>query len=137
MDTVHLILQTVPETTIALNEDKPTAPNAALCMMCDYNKMIFFDSLKQGGALAWVQDEMRCFRHNFQVKFCLDTESSEPAKFLSHTKSGPYNKLDILLKPQINTSPPKKIITLQMRRRTMSSVGSKRKRSNILDVADE
>lgn len=190
MDAVHLILQVAPETTIALNEDKPTAPNTALSILCDYNKLLFFDALSNANALAWVQDEMRSFSNNFpeemkvstvmgnmqlelakekdsefstftysctdiiykdhmncsnhiyirvhdQVKFCCDTESSEPAKFLSHAKSGPYNTLDILLKPQSSTSPPKKILTLQMRRGAMSSVGSKRKRPNILDVADE
>jgi len=190
MDAVHLILQIAPETTIALNEDKPTAPNTALSILCNYNKLLFFDALSNANALAWVQDEMRCFSHNFpeemkvstvmgnmqlelakekdsefstftysctdiiykdhlncsnhiyirvhdQVKFCCDTESSEPAKFLSHAKSGPYNTLDILLKPQSSTSPPKKILTLQMRRGAMSSVGSKRKRPNILDVAEE
>lgn len=190
MDAIHLLLQAAPETTIALNEDKPTAPNTALSILCDYNKLLFFDALSNANAHAWMQDEMRCFSHNFpeemkvstvignmqlelakekdtefstftyccndviykdhlncsnqiyirvhdQVKFCCDTESSEPAKFLSHAKSGPYNTLDILLKPQSSTSSPKKILTFQMRRGAMSSVGSKRKRPNIMDVADE
>jgi hypothetical protein len=64
MDAVVLLLQTAPETTIALNEDKPTAPNTALCLVCDYNKLLLLDNLKAAGAIAWVQDEMRCFSHN-------------------------------------------------------------------------
>ena len=64
MDAVVLLLQTAPETTIALNEDKPTAPNTALCLVCDYNKLLLLDALKAAGAIAWVQDEMRCFSHN-------------------------------------------------------------------------
>lgn len=189
LDAIYLILQTAPETTVALNEDKPTAPNTALCMLCDYNKLLFFDALAHAGALAWVQDEMRCFSHNFpeemkvstvignmnlelakekdsefstftycctdfiykdhlnsshfiyirvhdQVRFCCDTESSEPAKFLSHAKPGPYNTLEFMLKPQNSTSSPKTILTMQMRRGAMSNVGSKRKRPNILDTPD-
>jgi len=184
-DAVHLILQTAPETTIALNEDKPPPPNTALCMLCDYNKLLFFDALSQSNSLAWVQDEMQSFSHNFseemkvstvignmqlelakakdsefstftycctdsvykdhlncshhiyirvhdQVKFCCDTESSEPAKFLSHAKPGPYNTLEIMSKPQNSTAPPKTILTMQLRRGAMSTVGSKRKRPNIL-----
>jgi hypothetical protein len=61
MDAVVLLLQTAPETTIALNEDKPTAPNTALCLVCDYNKLLLLDNLKAAGAISWVQDEMRCF----------------------------------------------------------------------------
>jgi hypothetical protein len=67
-----------------------------------------------------------------QVKFCCDTESSEPAKFLSHAKPGPYNTLEIMSKPQNSTAPPKTILTMQLRRGAMSTVGSKRKRPNIL-----
>lgn len=190
MDAVYLILQTAPETTIALNEDKPTAPNTALSILCDYNKLLCFDALKNAGALAWVQDEMRAFAQNTpedlkvstvignmklelakakdsefgtftycctdiiykdhlncahhiyiciheEVQVCRDTDlSCEPAKFISHAKPGQYNQLDIMLKPQNNTSPPKTILSLQMRRGAMSNVGSKRKRPNILDVAD-
>ena len=65
-DAVLLLLQTAPETTIALNDDKPTAPNTALCLLCDYNKLLFLDALKHAGALAWVQDEVRSISNNFQ-----------------------------------------------------------------------
>ena len=195
MDAVCLILQTAPETTIALNEDRPTAPNTALCMLCDYNKLLFFDALTQAGALAWVQDEMRSFSHNFPEEMkvstvmgnmqlelakekdsefstftycCTDvvykdhlncsnhiyvrihekvllhdspkfvcTTTDPAAKFISHARPGPCNAVDIMLKQQSSASPPKTILTLQMRRGAMSSVGSKRKRPNILEVMDD
>jgi hypothetical protein len=72
-DAVHLILQTAPETTIALNEDKPPPPNTALCMLCDYNKLLFFDALSQSNAVAWVQDEMQSFSHNFSEEMKVST----------------------------------------------------------------
>jgi len=87
------------------------------------------------------KDHLNCsnfiyIRVHDQVRFCCDTESSEPAKFLSHAKSGPYNTVEFMLKPQNSTSPPKTILTMQMRRGAMSAVGSKRKRPNIMDEID-
>ena len=186
MDAVCLVLQTAPESTIALNDDKPTAPNTALCLLCDYNKLLSLHALKDVRVVAWMQDNMRCFSQNApedmksatvidnmqlemardkdshfstltytctdiiykdhlscphhiyirmheEVKVCSDPElSCEPAKFISHSKPGPYNTLDVMLKPQNSTAPPQKILSLQMRRGAMSAVGSKRKRPNIL-----
>jgi hypothetical protein len=192
LDAVSLILQTAPETTIALNDDKPTAPNTALCLLCDYNKLLFLDALKHVGALAWVQDEMRCFSHNvpeamqvatvignMQLELakekdsafstftytCTDTVYTDHAntahhvyvriheevhvghgpdtpcgcapKFIAHERPGPCNAVDIMLKPQNSAAPAKKVISLQMRRGAMSSVGSKRKRPNLLQDIDE
>jgi hypothetical protein len=178
---LRLLLQTAPETTIAINEDKPPPPNTALYVLCDYNKLLLFDALKDDAIVSWVQDNLRSgssdskvfgnmhlevgrahdspncpfgkltytctdfvykdhasvmhhiyIRVHDQVKFCCDTESSEPAKFLSHAKPGPYNTLEIMSKPQNSTAPPKTILTMQLRRGAMSTVGSKRKRPNIL-----
>ena len=88
------------------------------------------------------KDHLNCAHHIYiciheEVQVCCDTDlSGEPAKFISHAKPGQYNQLDITLKPQNNASPPKTILSLQMRRGAMSNVGSKRKRPNILDVGD-
>ena len=183
-DAVVLLLQTAPETTIALNEDKPTAPNTALCLLCDYNKLLFLDALKHSGALAWVQDEMRCFAHktaeeiqvataigNMQLVLVKDKDSEfstftytctdvvykdhantahhiyvriheevhNPggddeftSKTISHGRSGPCNKIHILLKPNNSPAPPTELLALQMRRGSMSMLGSKRKRPNLL-----
>jgi hypothetical protein len=188
LDAVSLVLQTAPETTVALNDDRPTAPNTALCLLCDYNKLLFLDALKHAGALAWVQDEMRAFRNipedtkmqtaigNMQLELAKGSDSSfctltysctdyiykdhadtahhvyiriheevhvhnspnflhkleSAPKFISHEKSGPCNTVDILLKPQSGSAPAQQILSLQMRRGAMSSVGSKRKRPNLL-----
>ena len=188
-DAVVLLLQTAPETTIALNEDKPTAPNTALCLLCDYNKLLFLDALKHSGALAWVQDEMRSFAHNFPEELkvsmtvgnmqlelakerdcevstftytCTDVIYKDHAntahhiyirihevvnadylpglestcestpKFISHERRGPYNKVSIMLKQHNSSAPPTELLSLQMRRGSMSMVGSKRKRPNLL-----
>ena len=188
MDAVTLILQTAPETTIALNEDKPTAPNTAMCLLCEYNKLLLFDSLKSGEKLTWIQDNLRSFAQktqedvkaetfieNMQLELtkekgcpystltysCTDIiykdhvnathqvyirlheeVLSHPefemtsSKFIAHGKSGPHNRVDILLKPHSSTAPPKSILSLQMRRGAMSNVGSKRKRPNIMDGTD-
>ena len=61
MDAVRLLLQTAPETSIALNEDKPPPPNTALQVLCDYNKLLCFDALKDDAIVAWVQDKLRSF----------------------------------------------------------------------------
>jgi len=61
MDAVRLLLQTAPETSIALNEDKPPPPNTALHLLCDYNKLLCFDALKDDAIVAWVQDKLRSF----------------------------------------------------------------------------
>lgn len=66
MDAVSLILQTAPETTIALNEDRPTAPNTALHLLCDYNKLFMFDSFKNATTFAWLQDRLRVFSQGTQ-----------------------------------------------------------------------
>ena len=59
MDAVRLLLQTAPETSIALNEAKPPPPNTALQLLCDYNKLLCFDALKDDAIVAWVQDKLR------------------------------------------------------------------------------
>ena len=59
MDAVRLLLQTAPETSIALNEDKPPPPNTALQLLCDYNKLLLFDALKDDAIVSWVQDQLR------------------------------------------------------------------------------
>ncbi len=66
LDAVSLILQTAPETTIALNEDRPTAPNTALHLLCDYNKLFMFDAFKNATTLAWLQDRLRVFAQGAQ-----------------------------------------------------------------------
>ena len=189
MDAMSLILQTAPETTIALNEDRPTAPNTALHLLCDYNKLFMFDSFKNATTLAWMQDRLRVFSQGTQedmkaevavgnmrlelakeagskfstlmytctdiiykdhanvehrIYICIHEEvqtspevaGTSAAKFISHDKCGPYNRVDIRLQPTDSTSPPTTIASLQMRRGTMSSVGSKRKRPNLFQDAE-
>jgi hypothetical protein len=188
MDAVVLLLQTAPETTIALNEDKPTAPNTALCLVCDYNKLLLLDTLKAAGGIAWMQDEMRCFSHNiiedmkvatfignmqlelakvkdsefstftysckdiiyrdhannaYHIYICIhdevqvssdkDLPCESTPKIISHNRSGAYNKVDIMLKQHNSTAPPTELLSLQMRRGSMSMLGSKRKRPNLID----
>ena len=109
MDAVILLLQTAPETTIALNEDKPPAPNTALCLVCDYNKLLLLDALKHAGALAWVQDEMRCFSHNVPEamkvacvlgKMQLELSKDKDSEFSTFT----YSSTDIIYRDHANNA---------------------------------
>jgi hypothetical protein len=109
LDAVSLVLQTAPETTIALNDDRPTAPNTALCLLCDYNKLLFFDALKHVGALAWVQDEMRGFSHNtpeeMQVATVIGNMHLELAKEKDSAFSTfTYTCTDVIYKDHANTA---------------------------------
>jgi hypothetical protein len=183
MDALRLLLQTAPETSIALNEDKPPPPNTALYVLCDYNKLLLFDALKDDAIVSWVQDNLRSGSSdskvfgNMQLEVgrahdspncpygkltytCTDfvykdhasvmhhiyicvyeevevisegCSSSESApKFLAHAKSGAYNRVEILLRQHNTQGPLKPVASLQMRRGAMSTLGSKRKRPNIL-----
>jgi hypothetical protein len=192
MDAVRLLLQTAPETSIALNEDKPPPPNTALHLLCDYNKLLCFDALKDDAIVAWVQDKLRSFSqapaqdmadskvignmhleiarpHDIPFSTLTYTSTdnvykdhagivnhihirvhefvdfnSEPAsltesapKFLAHSKSGSFNRVEILLRQTNTAGPLKPVASLQMRRGAMSTLGSKRKRPNILIELDE
>jgi hypothetical protein len=187
MDALRLLLQTAPETSIALNEDKPPPPNTALYVLCDYNKLLLFDALKDDAIVSWVQDKQRSFSQmsgqdlkeattvgnmhlevakacdsvfNTLTYTCTDyvykdhasvmhhiyicvyeevevvsegCSSSESApKFLAHAKSGAFNRVEILLRQHNTQGPLKPVASLQMRRGAMSTLGSKRKRPNIL-----
>ena len=192
MDAVRLLLQTAPETSIALNEDKPPPPNTALQVLCDYNKLLCFDALKDDAIVAWVQEKLRSFSQapaqdmadsklignmHLQVAraqgsafsklaytctdnvykdhagimhdiyICVHEEvevaseasaSSESApKFIAHAKSGAFNRVEIMLRQHNSSSAPTSVVSLQMRRGAMSTLGSKRKRPNILTQLDE
>ena len=106
-DAVVLLLQTAPETTIALNDDKPTAPNTALCLLCDYNKLLFLDALKHAGALAWVQDEVRSISNNNQedkkVSTVMGNVQLEMSKANGHVTLM-YTCTDFIYKDHENTS---------------------------------
>ena len=187
MDAVRLLLQTAPETSIALNEAKPPPPNTALHLLCDYNKLLCFDMLKDDAIAAWVQDKVRSFAQApgqdmaesivigsmhleiarpHDIPFCTLTYTStdyvykdhagivnhihirvhefvdvnsEPSaltesapKFLAHAKSGAFNRVEILLRQHNTAGPLKLVASLQMRRGAMSTLGSKRKRPNIM-----
>ena len=56
MDAISIILQSAPETTLALNEDRPVPANTALCVLCDYNKLLLLDTFKDSAAMAWLND---------------------------------------------------------------------------------
>jgi hypothetical protein len=192
VDAVRLLLQTAPEVSIALNEDEVPPPNTALHVLCDYNKLLLFDALKDDAIGTWVQDKLRSFSQapaqdmadstvigNMQLEiarphdipFCTLTYTStdnvykdhagivnhiyirvhefvdfnsEPAsltesapKFLAHSKSGAFNRVEILLRPPNTAGPMKPVASLQMRRGAMSTLGSKRKRPNISTDFDE
>jgi hypothetical protein len=185
MDAVRLLLQTAPETSIALNEDKPPPPNTALHVLCDYNKLLLFDALKDDAIVSWVQDQLRSGSTDSKVIGNMHLEvakgqdgagstltytctdfvykdhesilhhiyirvhefvdfNSEPAsltesapKFLAHSKSGAFNRVEILLRPPNTAGPMKPVASLQMRRGAMSTLGSKRKRPNISTDFDE
>ena len=180
MDAVRLLLQTAPETSIALNEAKPPPPNTALQLICDYNKLLLFDALKDDAIVSWVQDQLRSgstdskvvgnmhlevakgqdspgstltytctdhvykdhasIVHHIYVRVHEEVEvPSEPyppsesaPKFLAHARSGSFNRVEILLRQHNTAGPLKPVATLQMRRGAMSTLGSKRKRPNIL-----
>jgi len=188
MDAVRLLLQTAPETSIALNEDKPPPPNTALHLLCDYNKLLLFDALKDDAIVSWVQENLRSgstdskvignmhlevarahdspkcpfgkltytctdyvykdhasLMHHIYIRVHEEVEvssegcsSSESApKFLAHAKSGAFNRVEILLRQHNTEGPLKLVASLQMRRGAMSTLGSKRKRPNILVELDE
>ncbi len=193
MDAVRLLLQTAPETSIALNEDKPPPPNTALHVLCDYNKLLLFDALKDEAILAWVSQCLSLFAQSpvrmkeeitvgsMQLEFarvennsystltytckdylykdhagivhhvymCVHEEVEVPSepyppsdsspKFLAHARSGSFNRVEIFLRQHIGDTrgPVKPVATLQMRRGAMSTLGSKRKRPNILIDLDE
>jgi hypothetical protein len=75
MDAVRLLLQTAPETSIALNEDKPPPPNTALHVLCDYNKLLLFDALKDDAIVSWVSK-------------CLSLFSQSPVRIKEETTIG-------------------------------------------------
>lgn len=109
LDAVSLVLQTAPETTIALNDDRPTAPNTALCLLCDYNKLLFFDALKHVGALAWVQDEMRSFSHSIPEEMQVSTVIGNMQLELAKEKDSAFSTFtytctDVIYKDHANTA---------------------------------
>lgn len=191
MDAVRMLLQTAPETSIALNEDKPPPPNTALDVLCDYNKLLLLDALKDDAIVSWVQEKLRSFSqapaqdmadskvfdsihleiaraHDSQFSTltytCTDNvykdhagimnhiyirvheavevnsnacSSRESApKFIAHARSGSFNRVDILLRQHNTQDPLQLIASLQMRRGAMSTLGSKRKRPNIVTFED-
>jgi hypothetical protein len=78
--------------------------------------------------------------HHIYIRVHEDVEvPSEPyppsesaPKFLAHARSGAFNRVEILLRQHNTQGPLKPVATLQMRRGAMSTLGSKRKRPNIL-----
>lgn len=191
MDAVRMLLQTAPETSIALNEDKPPPPNTALDVLCDYNKLLLFNALKDDKIIAWVSRCLLIFSEapkkgmneeitigNMQLEVSraqdntystltytctdnvykdhagimndiyirvheeveVDTEacSSEESapKFIAHAKSGSFNRVDVLLRQHNTEGPLQLVASLQMRRGAMSTLGSKRKRPNIVTFQD-
>jgi len=192
MDAISIILQSAPETTLALNEDKPVPANTALCILCDYNKLLLLHTFKDSVAMAWLNDNLKSFSQDtsedqkaetvignmefqltrnkdsrysaltyscsditykdheniaHQIYICIQEEvhvltdtdlsmESSP-KFISHKFPGAHNIVDVILKRQNSSAPPKTILSLQMRRGAMSNIGSKRKRPDLFLSVDD
>jgi hypothetical protein len=106
-DAICLVLQTAPETTIALNEDKPPAPNTALCMLCDYNKLLSLHALKDDRVAAWIQENVRLFSQSVPEEMKLEKvidnihlELDKPKD--SHFSTLTYTCTDVIYKDHVN-----------------------------------
>ena len=77
-----------------------------------------------------------CVHEEVEVTSEYEPSDSAP-KFLAHAKPGAFNRVEILIQQHNYSGPPKCVASLQMRRGAMSTLGSKRKRPNILAELEE
>ena len=93
MDAITLVLQTAPETTIALNEDKPVPANTALCILCDYNKLLILDAFKDSTTMAWMHENLKSFSQDANEDQKAETVIGNMEFQLTRNKESRYSAL--------------------------------------------